>query len=80
MVTPAQVRAARALLDWRQIELAKAAHVGVRTVIDFEAERRKPIAINLTALRQALEEAGVAFTERGVEFADDGGVRPRARP
>lgn len=80
MVTPAQVRAARGLLDWRQTELAKAAKVGVRTVIDFEADRRKPIAINLTALRQALEEAGVAFTARGVEFTDDGGVRPRARP
>ena len=62
MFTPAQCRAARGLLDWTQDELAKAAGVGVVTVRQFEAGRAEPRGSTLAVLLQALEAAGVEFT------------------
>jgi transcriptional regulator with XRE-family HTH domain len=62
---PAQVRAARALLDWTQPDLAKAAHIALATVKRFERGLRTPIPNNLAAIRLALESAGVKFIDRG---------------
>jgi hypothetical protein len=39
-MTPAQCRAARALLGITQAQLARAAKLGLSTVVDFEKERR----------------------------------------
>jgi hypothetical protein len=33
------------------------------TIADFENDKRKPISNNLTAIRRALEEAGVEFIQ-----------------
>ncbi|MCK8787998.1 helix-turn-helix transcriptional regulator [Roseomonas sp. NAR14] len=63
--SPAQVRAARALLDWSQSDLAQRAQVSLSTVRDFEAGRRQPMRNNLDAMQRALEGAGVAFTNGG---------------
>ncbi len=59
MITPAQCRAARALLDWSQQDLAKAAHLGLSTIRDFEKGRRVPTHNNLRGIKLALEESGV---------------------
>jgi transcriptional regulator with XRE-family HTH domain len=64
----AQVRAARALLNWSQNELAAIAEVGRATVGDFERGARQPIRLSLKAMRAALENAGVVFL-----WAADGG-------
>jgi transcriptional regulator with XRE-family HTH domain len=64
-MTPAQCRAARALLDWNQDDLAVAAHVGVVTLRQFEKGATQPRRAILAALRRALEEAGVRFIDRG---------------
>jgi transcriptional regulator with XRE-family HTH domain len=61
MMTPAQCRAARALLDWSQQQLADAARVGVVTVRQFEAAAAKPRNSTLDVLCRALESAGVEF-------------------
>jgi predicted transcriptional regulator len=61
MVTPAQCRAARALLDWTQDDLSRAAEVGSVTIRQFERGATEPRRAILTALRRALEEAGVRF-------------------
>ena len=69
LMTPSQCKAARALLDWTQPQLAKAAGLGLSTVVDFERSRRDVSAEAIQATRSALEKAGV-------EFLDDGqGVR-----
>ena len=75
MITPAQCRAARGLLDWTQDDLSKAAGVGVVTVRQFEAGKAEPRGATLTVLRQALEAAGVEFTngnQPGVRLRNEG--------
>lgn len=60
-ITPAQLRAARALLDWSQDRLAQASGMPKRSVVRFEAGETMPRARTIRALRSALEEAGVEF-------------------
>jgi ribosome-binding protein aMBF1 (putative translation factor) len=62
-MSPEQSRSARAWLDWSQEELAAKAAVSTSTVRDFEKGRRVPIANNLTAMRVALETAGIDFVD-----------------
>jgi transcriptional regulator with XRE-family HTH domain len=75
MITSAQLRAARALVDWKQSDLADHSNVAERTIRLFEREQRKPYAQTLDALQGALERAGVLFIEteagRGVVLIDD---------
>ena len=70
MITPAQCRAARALLDWPRERLASELRIGLRSIVDFERSARAPRYVTLDALRRALEKAGVEFTD-----GDQPGVR-----
>lgn len=72
MMTPAQCRAARALLDWSQQQLADAARVGVVTVRQLEAGASQPRNATLDVMKRALEEAGVIFV---AENGEGPGVR-----
>jgi len=65
----AQLRAARGLLGWSQADLGRAAGVGTSTIADWESGKkgRRLHPRTEAALREALEAAGVVFTERGVE-------------
>lgn len=76
MLTPAQSRAARALLDWSQDQLASASHLGLSTVRDFEKGRRVPSHNNLAAMVRALEDAGLQFIP---ENGGGAGIRFRNR-
>jgi transcriptional regulator with XRE-family HTH domain len=68
LITPDQIRAARALLRMDQEELARRANVSVVTVRRLEA----PDGLGKVALgtfdeiRRALEAAGAEFIDRGV--------------
>jgi transcriptional regulator with XRE-family HTH domain len=64
-ITPAQCRAARALLGWTQVSLGRKAYLGESTIRDFEAGRRVPAKNNLGAMAAALEAAGVEFATGG---------------
>ena len=61
MITPAQCRAARALIDWSQQQLAVAANIGNATIRNFEAGRSEPHNATLDVIRRAFESAGVRF-------------------
>ena len=66
-ITPEQSRAARALIDWTQRELATRAGIGISTVQNFEGGLRKPHDNHIKAMRIAFEQAGVIFIERSAE-------------
>lgn len=75
-MTPAQCRAARALIGMNQTELAEAAGFGLSTIVDFEKERRVVSTTAQIRMREALEEAGVEFIE---ENGGGAGVRLRRK-
>jgi transcriptional regulator with XRE-family HTH domain len=58
---PAQCRAARALLDWSQQQLAEAAGIGIVTVRQFEAGAALPRNATTEVLMNTLEQSGVEF-------------------
>jgi transcriptional regulator with XRE-family HTH domain len=74
MITAAQCRAARGLIDWTQTGLAEKAGLAVSTVKDFEAGRRTPHESNLKKIIQLFEAAGIEFTN-----GDAPGVRLHQR-
>ena len=63
MLYSAQIRAARALLAWRQEDLARAARVGLATIQRIEQKHGPALGNMATLLRiqHALEAAGVRF-------------------
>jgi transcriptional regulator with XRE-family HTH domain len=77
MITASQCRAARALLDWSQQDLASQSRVGVVTIRQLEACVHEPRTATLQVVRQALEKAGVEFID---ENGGGPGVRLRRPP
>ena len=72
MITPAQCRAARALLNLTQPQLVESSGVSIGTIAHFEREQRSLMRANMDAIQRALEAAGV-------EFMDDDGVRRKQK-
>ena len=72
MITSAQCRAARGLLNWNQQNLASKAGVGLVTVHQLEAGISQPRRATLDVIRRAFENAGV-------EFIDENGGGPGVR-
>jgi transcriptional regulator with XRE-family HTH domain len=64
MITAAQCRAARGLLGWSQLDLAKFAGIGVVTVHQFESNGSQPRRATVDVVRRAFEAAGVEFIDR----------------
>ncbi len=73
-ITPAQCRAARALLNWSQTQLEASSRVAKKTIADFEREARSPYPRTIEAICTALETAGVEFI---AENGGGAGVRLR---
>jgi ribosome-binding protein aMBF1 (putative translation factor) len=65
-MSPEQVRAARNWLAWTQAELATRASVGLSTIKDYESGKRVPITNNLDAIKRALENGGIIFTQDSI--------------
>jgi hypothetical protein len=70
VLEPAQIRAARALLGWRQEDLSKAAEVGTATIhrLEKSAQIISGYASTLARIQAAFEAAGILFIE------DDGAL------
>ncbi len=68
MITAAQIRMARAALDWTVRDLADKAEVAPTTVNRIERGRAAPNRSTQAVLQRALEAAGI-------EFLDGDGVR-----
>lgn len=75
MLIPAQIRAARALLSWSQADLAAASGVALQSIKNIETGKTDPRLSTATALRRALETAGVVFLTDGESVNGGPGVR-----
>jgi predicted transcriptional regulator len=64
-ISPAQCRAARALVNISQDDLAASAKVAKSTIANFEQGKSVPYAKNMADIIAALEAAGVEFTNGG---------------
>lgn len=65
MITPQQIRGARAMLGLTQAELAKRAGISTTGLNNIESGTGDPKASTLTAIKSALEGAGIEFTNGG---------------
>jgi transcriptional regulator with XRE-family HTH domain len=78
-LVPGQIRAARALLGWSQQDLAKRANLAASTIADFERGQRNPVANNLAAIGNALEQSGITFLPGGAIVGPGSRIpKPRA--
>jgi transcriptional regulator with XRE-family HTH domain len=68
IVSAAQCRAARALLNWSQPDLATICGVHVQTISAFENETSTPT-------KTTLQKISSAFEDGGIDFLPDSGVR-----
>lgn len=76
-MTSAQMRAARAMLDWSQAKLAEESGVSVETIKRLERMEGAIAATKVAtidAIEKALVKAGVEFTN-----GDEPGVKLRAK-
>lgn len=66
MPTPQQMRAARALLGWRQADLAKHSGMSEITIKNVERAKTDPRMTTMNAILLAFDEAGIQFVDNGV--------------
>jgi predicted transcriptional regulator len=65
MITPRQIKAARALLGWSQQELADKAIISLNALTRLERGQVDSRLSTLTAVQKALLKAGVEFIPTG---------------
>ena len=76
MISTAQIRAARAIIGWKQSKLAEACGLSLTGLNNIERGTSSPRVCNLSSIQKALEKAGVIFVPAD-EFG--AGVRLRDR-
>jgi transcriptional regulator with XRE-family HTH domain len=64
-ITGDQVKAARLLLGWKQLDVAAPARVSRTTVAHLENDTRPVSAATVAEIKFLLEQAGVEFTNGG---------------
>jgi transcriptional regulator with XRE-family HTH domain len=84
LLTVAQIKAARALLGWKQEDLAIASGVSLAGLTNIERGTADPRAKTLAKIQDALERAGLEIIHKGdgkgegLRFAKAKGDRPEA--
>lgn len=66
----AKIRAARALLDWGQRDLAERSGVSHMAITNLEQGKTEPQSETIEKIQNAFELAGVVITLKGVEYKD----------
>jgi transcriptional regulator with XRE-family HTH domain len=77
MINAAQIRAARALLGWKQTDLSAAAKISEMSIKNIERGVTDPRRSTLEAIQKALEIAGIVFLDPGKTESGGPGVRLR---
>jgi transcriptional regulator with XRE-family HTH domain len=75
MITTGQIRAARALIGWKQTDLAAKSGVSEISIKNIERGVTDPRSSTLGAIQTAFEKAGVLFLEPGDTRDGGAGVR-----
>lgn len=77
MIDSGQIRAARALLGWKQSDLAARSGVSEISIKNIERGATDPRVSTLRAIQAAFEAGGAIFMERGQTPNGGPGVRLR---
>jgi predicted transcriptional regulator len=75
MITGGQIRAARGLLGWTQVELAEASGVSEISIKNIERGVTDARSSTLKAIQDAFSKAGVVFLDPGDTRDGGHGVR-----
>lgn len=70
-ISPNQLRSARAFLDISRNDVSEATSIGVQTLADLENGKTSSPRIS------TLDTLKLYYEANGVEFSEDGGIRPR---
>ena len=79
VITIAQIRAARALIGWKQSDLARASGISEIAIKNMERGATDPRMSTLLAIERAFDEAGVMLLETADIRSGGPGVRLKAR-
>src|SRR5690606_15060809 len=71
MITMAQIRAARAFLDWDRKKLSQESGVTLTQIANLETGKTE------SPRQRTLADIENAFARHGVAFKEDGGIAPR---
>ncbi len=71
MLESAQVRAARAFLNWSQTKLSQESGVSLATIKRLEKDSSGTNFGNVKKVLAALEDAGIIFTQNGISIRDE---------
>ena len=80
MISPSQIRGARAMLGLKQSELADLAGISKTGLINIEGDASDPKASTLSAIQRALETAGAEFIPENGGGAEVRLRKPRPDP
>jgi predicted transcriptional regulator len=75
VIAPAQIRAARALIGWKQSDLAREAKVSEMAIKRLESGGSDPRVSTIDAIQRAFDQAGVVFLDDGDTRDGGAGIR-----
>lgn len=72
IITPHQIRAARALIDWSQSDLGQESGLSQAAIANIETGRHRPNDSTMEGILAAFDRAGIEFIDGGVRQRPDG--------
>ena len=72
IITPHQIRAARALIDWSQNDLGQQSGLSQAAIANIETGKHRPNDGTMSGILTAFDRAGIEFIDGGVRLRPDG--------